>query len=246
MPDFSLCGKTILITGASSGIGRAAAVACSEMGAKVIGTARDQGRLEETLSLLTGEGHTVYSADQRNQPEIAAMAEKLPKLDGIVHCAGTSDTMPCRYITHERLLALFETNFFGTVNLMTVLMQGKKISKEASIVFISSFLADCIAETGSATYASAKAAMAAYARVLAKELAPRKIRVNTLMPGIVRTELLKKMTFTEEEFNENEKLYPFGYGTPEEIADFIVFLLSPASRWMTGQKIVIDGGRTLN
>ena len=246
MPDFSLAGKYILITGASSGIGRAAAVACSRMGAKIIGTARDRGRLEETLSLLSGEGHAVHSADQRNPAEIGVLAEMLPKLDGIVHCAGTTDTIPCRHMAYERLLALFETNFFGTVNLMTALMQGKKISKGASIVFISSFLADSVAETGSAAYASAKAAMAAYARVLAKEVALRKIRVNTLMPGIVRTGLLQKMTFTEVEFNENEKLYPFGYGTPEDIADFIVFLLSPASRWMTGQKIVIDGGRTLN
>lgn len=246
MPDFSLAGKNILITGASSGIGRAAAVACSLMGAKIIATARDSGRLKDTLSLLSGEGHAVYSADLRNLVDIKNLTEILPKLDGIVHCAGTTDTLTCRHIEYERLLFLFETNFFGSVNLMTALMQRKKISKGASIVFLSSLLAAHVVETGSALYASTKAAILAYARNLAKEVAPRKVRVNTLMPGMVKTDLMKKMTYTEEQFNNEEKRYPLGYGTPEDIADFIVFLLSPASKWMTGQKIVIDGGRTLN
>ena len=243
---FSLGGKTILITGASSGIGRATAVACSQQGATVFVTGRNEARLAETLSLLAGEGHESVACDLTSDEDVKTLAGRLPKLDGIVHCAGTQQTCITKMLDKAKLQDLMDTNFFSAAVLNAGLMKAKLLSKGASVVLVSSAAASRVAEVGNAAYSASKGALTAYSRVLAAELAPRNIRVNTVAPGMVRTALMEKFDVTEEEFLENEKQYPLGYGKPEDVAYTIVFLLSDASRWITGTELLMDGGLTLH
>jgi len=243
---FSLGGKTILITGASSGIGRATAVACSQQGATVFVTGRNEARLAETLAMLEGEGHEAVACDLTADEDVKALVGKLPKLDGIVHCAGTQQTCITKMLDKAKLQGLMDTNFFSAAMLNTALMKAKLLVKGASVVFVSSAAASRVAEVGNAAYSASKGALTAYSRVLAAELAPRNIRVNTVAPGMVRTALMEQFDVTEEEFLENEKQYPLGYGKPEDVAYAIVFLLSNASRWITGTELLMDGGLTLH
>lgn len=243
---FSLGGKTILITGASSGIGRATAVACSQQGATVFVTGRNEARLAETLSLLAGEGHEAVACDLTSDEDVKTLAGRLPKLDGIVHCAGTQQTCITKMLNKGVLEGLMDTNFFSAAVLNAALMKAKLLVKGASVVIVSSAAASRVAEVGNAAYSASKGALTAYSRVLAAELAPRNIRVNTIAPGMVRTALMEQFDVTEEEFLENEKQYPLGYGKPEDVAYAIVFLLSDASRWITGTELLMDGGLTLH
>ena len=243
---FSLEGKMILITGASSGIGRATAIACSQHGGRMVVTGRNEARLAETLAMLEGEGHEAVACDLTADEDVKALVGKLPKLDGIVHCAGTQQTCITKMLDKAKLQDLMDTNFFSSAVLNTALMKAKLLVKGASVVFVSSAAASRVAEVGNAAYSASKGALTAYSRVLAAELAPRNIRVNTVAPGMVRTALMEKFDVTEEEFLENEKHYPLGYGKPEDVAYAIVFLLSDASRWITGTELLMDGGLTLH
>lgn len=243
---FSLEGKTILITGASSGIGRATAIACSKHGARMIVTGRNEARLAETQSMLAGEGHEAVVCNLTSDEDVKALVGKLSKLDGIVHCAGTQQTCITKMLDKAKLQGLMDTNFFSAAVLNAALMKAKLLSKGTSVVFVSSAAASRVAEVGNAAYSASKGALSAYSRVLAAELAPRNIRVNTVAPGMVRTALMEKFDVTEEEFLENEKQYPLGYGKPEDVASAIVFLLSNASRWITGTELLMDGGLTLH
>ena len=243
---FSLSGKQILVTGASSGIGRATAIVCSQQGATVFVTGRNEIRLAETLSLLTGEGHEAVACDLTSDEDVKTLAGRLPKLDGIVHCAGTQQTCITKMLNKGVLEGLMGTNFFSAAELNAALMKAKLLSKGASVVLVSSAAASRVAEVGNAAYSASKGALSAYSRVLAAELAPRNIRVNTVAPGMVRTALMEKFDVSEEEFLENEKQYPLGYGKPEDVAYAIVFLLSDASRWITGTELLMDGGLTLH
>lgn len=243
---FSLEGKTILITGASSGIGRATAVVCSQYGGRVVVTGRNEVRLTETLAMLAGEGHETVACDLTSDEDIKTLVGKLSKLDGIVHCAGTQQTCITKMLDKATLQRLMDTNFFSAAVLNAALMKAKLLVKGSSVVFVSSAAASRVAEVGNAAYSASKGALTAYSRVLAAELAPRNIRVNTVAPGMVRTALMDKFDVTEEEFLENEKQYPLGYGKPEDVAYAIVFLLSDASRWITGTDLLMDGGLTLH
>lgn len=243
---FSLEGKTILITGASSGIGRATAITCSRQGGRVIVTGRNEARLAETLAMLVGEGHEAVACDLTSDEDVKALVGKLSKLDGIVHCAGTQQTCITKMLDKVTLQGLMDTNFFSAAMLNAALMKSKLLVKGSSVVFVSSAAASRVAEVGNAAYSASKGALTAYSRVLAAELAPRNIRVNTIAPGMVRTALMQKFDVTEDEFLENEKQYPLGYGKPEDVAYAIVFLLSDASRWITGTELLMDGGLTLH
>jgi len=243
---FSLEGKSVLVTGASSGIGRATAIACSQHGAKVFVTGRNEARLAETLSMLAGEGHEAIVCELTSDKDVKALVGELPKLDGIVHCAGTQQTCITKMLDKAKLQGLMDTNFFSAAVLNATLMKAKLLSKGASVVFVSSAAASRVAEVGNAAYSASKGALSAYSRVLAAELAPRNIRVNTVAPGMVRTALMEKFDVTEEEFLENEKQYPLGYGKPDDVAYAIVFLLADASRWITGTELLMDGGLTLH
>jgi len=238
---FNLAGKFILITGASSGIGRGIAVACAGMGAKVILTARNEARLNETLSLCEGEYHCYICADLTKAEDRARLVAQLPQLDGFVQCAGIGSRVPCKGLEGEDIATVMQPNMEAPMLLQSALLTEKKLSKDASIVYITSSAATMPA-VGNAVYSASKAALIAYAKCLAQELASRKIRVNCISPTMVMTDLAL-VGATQEQLNEAEKAYPLGrYGRPEDIGNLAVYLLSNASEWMTGSNIEITGG----
>ncbi len=243
---FSLSGRTILVTGASSGIGRATAIACSQMGGSLIIVGRNEHRLQDTLSALAGEGHQSVICDLTDQGSVQNLVAQIDKVDGIVYCAGTQETCITKMLTEEIVHNVMDTNFISVAMLNAVLLLKKKIAKGASVVLVSSAAASKVAEIGNAAYSASKGALSAFGRVLAAELAPRKIRVNIVAPAMVRTAIMDKFDVTKEEFDADEKKYPLGYGEPEDVANTIIFLLSNASRWMTGTELIIDGGLTLH
>ena len=239
---FSLEGKTILVTGASSGIGRGIAIACSKMGASVIVNGRNEERLNETLLQMNGDNNQKAVADLSNLGNVSSMVSALPKLDGIVHCAGIGQRVLCKQLQESDLDNMMDVNFKAPVMLQTELLKQKKINKAASIVFIASIAAES-PTIGNAMYCASKGAIISYANCLSIELAPRLIRVNCISPAMVWTDLIFKGGITEEELKEDEKRYPLKrYGTPEDIANLTIYLLSDASSWMTGSNIKLTGG----
>ena len=239
---FTLEGKTILVTGASSGIGRGIAIACSKMGANVLVNGRNESRLKETLQLLEGESNKIVVADLSNSVKVTEMVTELPKLDGIVHCAGIGQRVLCKQLQERDLDEMMDVNFKAPVMLQTELLKQKKINKAASIVFIASIAADS-PTVGNSMYSASKGAIISYANCLSIELAPRLIRVNCISPAMVWTDLSFKGGITEEELREDENKYPLKrYGAPEDIANLSIYLLSDASSWMTGSNIRISGG----
>ena len=239
---FTLEGKTILVTGASSGIGRGIAIACSKMGATVIINGRNEQRLAETMTEMQGEENLSLAADLSDSNSLTGMVSKLPKLDGIVHCAGIGQRVLCKQLQEADLDTMMDVNFKAPVMLQTEILKQKKINKGASIVFIASIASDS-PSIGNAVYSASKGAIISYANCLALELAPRQIRVNCILPAMIWTDLILKGGITEEELKEDEKKYPLKrYGKPEDIANLSICLLSNAAAWMTGSSIKITGG----
>ena len=240
---FSFQGKQILVTGASSGIGKGIAIACSKRGASVIVNGRNEQRLTETLSELAGESHMILSADLCNEVSVRDMVAKLPKIDGIVHCAGIGQRILCKQLQSEDVEKVMAVNFKAPVMLQTEILKQKKINKSASIVFLTSIAAES-PSIGNAIYSASKSALISYSNCLAIEVAPRKIRVNCISPAMVWTDLILKGGVDEEILKEDEKAYPLKrYGKPEDIANLAIYLLSDASSWMTGSNVKITGGR---
>ena len=242
---FSLEGKTILVTGAASGIGRATAIECSKMGAKVIVTDRDKERLNETLNQLEGNGHQMIVTDLTVQEDINALVEKCPVLDGLVNNAGVIKGKPVSFLKLEDLQDVYQVNVFGVALLTKGLLRKKKMAKGSSIVFTSS-ISTYITATGLSVYASSKAAINAYMRTCAIELGTKEIRCNSVLPGTIETEFINSENFTDADKQKDLNLYPLGrYGKPADIAYGIIYLLSDASAWVSGAELVIDGGRML-
>ncbi len=239
---FSLIGKQILVTGASSGIGRGIALACAKMGATVIITGRNLERLNETLSQMLEGGHRAISANLTKAEDIEALVSELPKLDGFVQCAGVGSRVACKDIDQSVIDHTMNPNFEAPVLLQAALLKKKKINKGASIVYIAS-IAAWSPSMGNGIYSASKGAIISYAQCLAQELAPRLIRVNCICPAMVWTDLVLQDGVTREDLEEDEKRYPLKrYGTPEDIANLAIYLLSDASGWMTGSNIKISGG----
>ena len=239
---FTLEGKTILVTGASSGIGRGIAIACSKMGATVIINGRNEQRLAETMTEMQGEENLSLAADLSDSNSLTGMVSRLPKLDGIVHCAGIGQRVLCKQLQEADLDTMMDVNFKAPVMLQTEILKQKKINKGASIVFIASIASDS-PSIGNAVYSASKGAIISYANCLALELAPRQIRVNCILPAMIWTDLILKGGITEVELKEDEKKYPLKrYGKPEDIANLSIYLLSNAAAWMTGSSIKITGG----
>ena len=239
---FSLTGKTILVTGASSGIGRGIAVTCSKMGANIVLGGRNETRLNETLSEMEGNGHLLAVADLTKKEELEKMVDTLPKLDGIVHCAGIGQRILCKQLQETDVDNVMDMNFKAPVLLQTEILKKKKINKGASIVFIASIAAES-PSVGNSIYSASKGAIISYANCLVVELAPRKIRVNCISPAMVWTDLILKDGISEEELKEDEQKYPLKrYGNPDDIANLAVYMLSDASSWMTGSNVRITGG----
>lgn len=243
---FSLDGKTILVTGASSGIGQATAIQCSKLGAKVIITARNEERLKKTLSQMEGDGHRIVLAELTQQTDLETMVDDIDSLNGVVLCAGKGMTAPFSFSTKEKFDSIFEINFFAPVELLRLLVKKKKMVKESSVVFVSSVGGNFSFNVGNGVYGASKAALNSIMKFCAKELASKKIRVNSVNPGMVNTKLIQGGIISEEQHQLDMEKYPLNrYGESEEIAYGIIYLLSNASSWVTGHSLVIDGGLTI-
>ena len=242
---FSLEGKTVLVTGASSGIGQATAIECSLMGARVVATARDDERLQGTLGQLApiSGGHMSLLADLTVQDDVERLVASLPPLDGAVLCAGNSTTLPLQFGSREKFDSMFDVNFFAPVELLRLIYKKKVLNKGASVVLIASIGGTRSFMPGNGVYGASKAALNSVMKYAAREFAARRVRVNSICPGMVDTPLIHRGTITEEQLVEDAKRYPLGrYGRPEDIANGAIYLLSEASSWLTGHDLVIDGG----
>ena len=240
---FSLASKTVLITGASSGIGRETALECARMGASVVITGRDRDRLDETMSLIEGNDKASIIADLTVADDVERLIEALPSLDGAVLCAGNSTTLPLQFGTRDKFDDMFDVNFFAPVELLRLLYKKKRLNKGASVVLIASIGGTHSFMPGNGIYGASKAALNSVMKYAAREFASRRIRVNSICPGMVDTPLIHRGTITEEQLAEDAKRYPLGrYGKPSDIAHGAVYLLGDASSWLTGHDLVIDGG----
>ena len=241
---YSLNGKTILVTGASSGIGRATAMECSKLGAKVVITGRNAARLQQTYESLDGDGHIQIIAELTNSADLENLANLVPNLDGVVNNAGISINNPIKFVNQEDLQTIFQTNAFTPMLLIKQLLRKKKINNNASLVFTSSTAA-FMSSFGNSMYGASKAALQAYTRYVGRELASKGIRANSIHPAMVDTPLIKDGNYSDDDLQKDKLRYPLGrYGRPEEIAWAIIYLLSDASAWVTGHSLVIDGGIT--
>ena len=241
---FNLQDKTILVTGASSGIGRVIAIECSKMGANLVITGRNEFRLQETLTLLHNQGHVSIISDLSDKEGLDALIEQLPLLDGVVHCAAILKKLPLKFINEKAWQETMETNLFAPALLSQRLVKKNKIKDASSIVFISS-IAATIASFGNISYMASKGAINSLSRGMALELASKKIRVNTVQPALIQTNLTDK-ALSEEDLKNYLLKFPLGrFGKPEEVAYAVIYLLSDAAQWVTGTSITIDGGVTL-
>ena len=242
---FSLEGKTILVTGASSGIGAETAVECSRLGANVIITGRNEQRLIGTYNRLVtdfpSQKHVMICADLIKEEDVISLVEKIDYIDGLVNNAGVNRVKPIAFIKNDDLEYVFQNNTFTSFNLTKLLLKKKKLKKNASVVFTSSVSAFFNAP-GRALYASSKAAQTSFMRSFAVELADKGIRANAVHPGMVETMMIKD-NLSEDEMKRDMSAYPLKrYGKPEEVAWAIIYLLSDASAWVTGSSLTIDGG----
>lgn len=243
---FSLEGKTILVTGASSGIGEAIAIECSKMGASIVVSGRNTDRLNATYSQLTLGNHSQIVADLHDEDQVNDLVGQIPVVDGIVHSAGIVTTLPFQFVTKEKLDEIFSINFFGPTLISQKLLKQKKIKKGASVVWISSIAGTLCSSPGSSIYSATKGAVNGLVKGIALDLAPKGIRVNCINPGVIDTNIFSAGTITKQQLIEETKKYPLKrYGKPEEVAYAAIYLLSDASAWVTGSNMVIDGGYTL-
>jgi NAD(P)-dependent dehydrogenase (short-subunit alcohol dehydrogenase family) len=244
MTAFELTGKTILITGASSGLGRQCAITASMHGAKVFITGRNQERLLETFNQLSGEGHRWFTADLTMEKDLSKLVEQLPLLNGVVYSVGISDLSPARFIKAEDIKKTYDISFNASVLLTSQLLAKKKLEKNmCSLVFIST-ISTRYPFVGGAMYISAKAALEAYARVLGLELASKGIRSNSISPAFVKTPMLDDTAekYSNEAVRKVEEQQLLGLGEPEDVANVVVFFLSDASRWITASNLIVGGG----
>ncbi len=220
----SLENKTILITGASSGIGRQVAMHCAESGANLILTGRDESKLKETCASLKKGKHKSLAGDLTDENFIISLCEITENIDGIVHSAGIIYPLPTKFIRRKHLDEVMNINYFSPVLLTSKLLKENKINPASSLVFISS-ISTKHPYFGGSLYVGSKAAIEAYAHTLALELAPNKTRVNLISPGLVKTKILEETINASgtDGVTEYEKQYPLGFGEPEDIADMIVF-----------------------
>lgn len=246
---FSLIGKTILVTGASSGIGRGIAIQCSKMGAAIVATGRNEAKLNETLKMLEGDGHKVIAADLSKQVHIDRLVAECPVLNGYVHSAGVLKLCTTKSVNRQILEESIETNAIAPIMLTNGLLRKKKLKAPASIIFISSLSGVFIGGTGEISYSATKGALSGYMKTAALELAPRSIRVNTICPALVPTDLSRQYhEIVPEEILKAEipTKYPLGrMGTTDDVANAAIYLLSDASSWITGINLLLDGGLTL-
>jgi NAD(P)-dependent dehydrogenase (short-subunit alcohol dehydrogenase family) len=245
-----LSGKHIIITGASSGIGRETCLMLAQAGAKITGIARNETELNQLLSQLNKinhEEHQILSYDLSNHDSLEGLVSKITPCDGLVHAAGMVSPLPVKFIRKKHLDKVWNINTYAPILLTAQLLNDQKINEEASIVFISS-ISTSHPYFGGSMYVSSKAAIEAYSRNLALELAGKKIRSNVVSPALVKTKIFNQTIEASdaEKLKEYESNYPFGFGEPSDVANAIEFFISNKSRWITGQNLILDGGLTLN
>ena len=244
---FSLTGKTILVTGASSGIGHATAIECSKMGAKLIITGRNEERLQQTFESLEGDGHQQIAIDISTQEGVNKLVENVSSVDGLFNNAGVSVTKPIGFIKGDLIDYLFDINVKTPILLTNMMVKKKKVNKGGSIVFTSS-IGRYVVTPGNNLYAGSKGALSSFMRGAAVELASKNIRCNAILPGMIETPIMKgKGSISEEQWEINKQKYPLKrFGTPEEVAWLVIYLFSDASKFVTGSEFIIDGGRSLS
>jgi len=243
---YTLVGKTILVTGASSGIGRGTAIECAKMGARVIITARNEERLQETLAQLEGEGHEMRICDLADNDAIKVMVDTLPEVQGVVNNAGFTTIQPIQFINEDAFRNIMQVNTMAPVLILKYLLKKKKLKAGASVVFTSSLAGIGKMSVGNTMYGCSKGAISAFIQGAAKELAPKRIRVNAVCPGLVDSRILASGIISDEQLEKLMELYPLGRaGKPEDVAWAMVYLLSDASSWITGVNLPVDGGREL-
>lgn len=243
---YSLENKTILVTGASSGIGKATAIACSKMGAQVVITGRNEGRLQETFNELEGDGHQKIIAELTNEEDLKRLVEEVPPLDGLVNNAGIGSKTPINFIKQSALQNILDVNTIAPIMLTKMLLKKKKLQKGSSVVLTSSISGVCSVDIGNTLYSVSKSAIDGFMKNAAKELAEKGIRVNSVNPGMVDTPINDYSNVSEEQMQADLMRYPLKrHGKPEEIAYAIIYLLSDAAAWVTGTALKIDGGYSL-
>ena len=242
----TLKDKNILVTGASSGIGRQIAITASELGAKLTIVGRNTEKLDETLSLLTGNDHKIQVVDLLDSNNLTSLISESSSYDGVVFNAGVVEYLPVKFLNESKINAVFATNFDSNVVLSQKLIKSKLLKKGGSLVFVSS-ISSKLGVPGTAMYTASKAALSAFSKVLASELASQGIRSNSVSPGIIKTAMTDQASdiVSDEELKKAEAEYPLGYGEPSDVAGLVMYLLSDLSKWMTGSDLVIDGGFTL-
>ena len=241
-----LTGKRVLITGASSGIGRATAIYLSRLNARVVLVARNEGRLNETLAMMEGTGHALISVDLEQDEDLAGLfvqATADGKLNGLVHCAGIAQVLPLNMLTRKRLQKEMAINYFSYIELVRQYAKSK-FSEGGSIVGISSIAADRPGKCQT-NYSATKAAMDIASQALSIELAAKNIRINTVLPGMIQTEMADRAAQTGINLDDIQRVQMLGIGKPEDVAAMCAFLLSDMSRLITGRRLFVDGGRFL-
>ena len=248
---FSLSGKTVLVTGASSGIGRECAISCSMMGARMIIVGRDQSRLSEVLNQLDEEHNNIsFSFDIKDEMALQDFVKNLSsqeiEVHGLIHSAGISITLPIKLSSLEKAELSYRTNVGGPIELTRLLIsRNGSMNDGSSIVFISSVMS-VTGESGRTIYSSTKGAIVAASKSMAIELAKRKIRVNCVSPGVVKSPMSENAVYSRDadSLNNVEQFHPLGLGDPEDVANACIYLLSLASKWVTGTNLIVDGGYT--
>jgi NAD(P)-dependent dehydrogenase (short-subunit alcohol dehydrogenase family) len=242
---YSLEGKTILITGAASGIGKATSIESSKLGAKIVAVDLNGEGLSSLLSQMEGSDHLSFTGNLCDDDFLKQLAEEVPSVDGVFLCAGVSDTTPVKFITEEKIDRVFDVNLKAPIMMLKQLLIKKKINKGGSLVWMSSYGAEKV-EPGLGIYAASKSAVNGIMRAYAKELVSRKIRSNSIMPMMIRTELLSTLNnISDKDWEKQEAMYPLGFGSPLDVAYAAIYLFSDASRWITGTQIRMDGGSNL-
>ena len=245
MKNFRLDNKTILVTGASSGIGAQTAITISQAGGTVILSARNEERLQKIFDQLKGSGHRIIPADLTDENQIETLVNSVPNLNGLVLSSGMVRPFPVKFIGEKQVDEMFNLNYKAPVVLTSKLFKTKKINPSASLVFMSS-ISSHFAHKGGALYSGSKAAVNSYSKTIAIEYGTKKIRSNVISAAMVKTPIFDEAekAVSKEMMDKHGTNYPLGFGEPEDIANAIVFLLSDAAKWITGTELVMDGGLT--
>jgi NAD(P)-dependent dehydrogenase (short-subunit alcohol dehydrogenase family) len=246
---FGLKGRVIIITGASSGIGRQCAISCSQAGAIVILFGRDQARLNDTLAVMeNSQPHEAFAFDLCEYVMagniVNDISNRIGRISGLVNCAGISTTLPINTSSADKMDYFFKINVLGALSLTKQVVSSFNFSKDGgSVVFMSSVMG-VVGAKGKTIYSMTKGALVAASKSLAVELASRNIRVNSVSPGVVESPMSQSAVYSrnQEALDFVTNQHPLGLGKPEDVANACIFLLSDAGRWITGTNLIVDGG----